>query len=788
MSSPSPANSAGALESLVRRLRVFPDLTGFEWFGVPQAITSSPTPGASETRKLLRDAVTTCLYENFYCTGIAMPHRDRSLRERSNRYSRFVQSVLNANSTRVAWSPTKVLRVTESAVVTSLGDVSIYTDRTSRLLNTLDGRPIPPDAASPFPSAVKVGARSWTLSASPGFILMIGRLELTGGQGAFHRVYWNLNPTGAAEFVAAATHNLNRLRIPFRLKLLAEPRHYDLRLDRAIVYVNLRAAKAREALAETYRQISHHLSEGVPAMTCTIAPGLAVAEDPGDGTSFGMHRCRLIAEGFVRSAENALTAPTDVLAQVERVFAHNGINLDRPHHRREIDDAYTVDFARLLDRTPSPKSIQADAAPDVPPEVSWLSIADTIGRQVAADAFWSGDRCQWMGGEMDRSNQVVFRTLSGNLYGGVAGIGHFLAELAYRTQRDELAATALGAMRQALVTAEPDGPGGLYDGTLGTVLTATRAARALGDSKLLEQASAMARRLAARTPERGPDLLNGLAGQIVGFLILADLVPDHGFRCRAIEVGGLLVESAEYADTGCSWSNPLIESTANLTGLSHGTTGIAVALAELWRSTGDRAFFDAAAGAIAYEDAAFSEKHSNWPDYRLSRDGTKHLRYTNFWCHGAPGIILGRLRLSQLMGLREPPPHLAIAMESFRRAVEINAHRRGVNFSLCHGVAGNTEILRETSRFEPAGAAWQQRAAETADACWRAGAGFYTTSRVWPCGDIGDNPSMMLGRSGIGYAYLRLHDGSVPSILAMDPTAWGSNSLLPISRLNRRSR
>ena len=53
MSTPALAVSVAAIESLVRHLRIFSDMTGFEWFGVPRAITSSPMPGVNERRKRL---------------------------------------------------------------------------------------------------------------------------------------------------------------------------------------------------------------------------------------------------------------------------------------------------------------------------------------------------------------------------------------------------------------------------------------------------------------------------------------------------------------------------------------------------------------------------------------------------------------------------------------------------------------------------------------------------------------------------------------------------------------
>jgi lantibiotic modifying enzyme len=38
----------------------------------------------------------------------------------------------------------------------------------------------------------------------------------------------------------------------------------------------------------------------------------------------------------------------------------------------------------------------------------------------------------------------------------------------------------------------------------------------------------------------------------------------------------------------------------------------------------------------------------------------------------------------------------------------------------------------------------------------------------WPCGSNQSSPGLMLGLSGIGYFYLRLHNPSIPSILLIN--------------------
>ena len=93
--------------------------------------------------------------------------------------------------------------------------------------------------------------------------------------------------------------------------------------------------------------------------------------------------------------------------------------------------------------------------------------------------------------------------------------------------------------------------------------------------------------------------------------------------------------------------------------------------------------------------------------------------------------------------------------------------RSGIgNYSLCHGLAGNAEVLlygrqvlgREWTdghvvAFEVANAGIERHAKR---------------GHSWPCGaGGGETPSLMLGLAGIGHFYLRLRDQAMPSALIL---------------------
>jgi hypothetical protein len=156
------------------------------------------------------------------------------------------------------------------------------------------------------------------------------------------RFYWNLRSEGAAEFMAAMTARLNRTSIPFRLKVVNEPDMYT-RCDAGVLYVLKKDYRAvATAVRSVCAEIALHLKSLTPVFTKALAPGLGFAEDPGSGDSFGMSRCRLLAEAMVHSSELDNRALPDRFAQVERSFAQAGISLDRPYLNAGSVDNYTL--------------------------------------------------------------------------------------------------------------------------------------------------------------------------------------------------------------------------------------------------------------------------------------------------------------------------------------------------------------------------------------------------------------------------------------------------------------
>ena len=134
------------------------------------------------------------------------------------------------------------------------------------------------------------------------------------------------------------------------------------------------------------------------------------------------------------------------------------------------------------------------------------------------------------------------------------------------------------------------------------------------------------------------DIIGGSAG-LIGPLI--QLGTSKSLEL-AIVAGERLVE-AQQEKGGWTVRGP---NSPMLLGFSHGTAGFAAALARLHNVTGERQFLDAARRALAYERQKFDPKQGNWPDFRGSSEAggsdSEDNGFMTSWCHGAPGIALGR--------------------------------------------------------------------------------------------------------------------------------------------------
>jgi lantibiotic modifying enzyme len=410
-----------------------------------------------------------------------------------------------------------------------------------------------------------------------------------------------------------------------------------------------------------------------------------------------------------------------------------------------------------------------------------LQVAEAIGRRVVDEAIWHRDSCTWIGGDpVDQTRGrfgLTYSALGPWLYAGSSGVALFLAELHRVTGEPAFARVALGAIRHALPrngeVAQADNLG-LYSGWSGVAVAAVRVGLVLQRDDLVERAAAVVRQTLGAHAGAGEefDVVSGHAGALVAALALRNLLRQDQLLDTAERLGLRLLETADATEAGWSWSAPAFPRQRHLTGFSHGSAGAGWALVELFGVTGDERCRAATEGAFAYERSFFDPDEGNWPDFRevpaAARGRRRPRRFCVFWCHGAPGIALSRLRALEILEDQTCRVEAEVALRTTRRALADALDGDHGNFSLCHGLAGAADVLLQGRRGP---AADDDESRDLIVRVVQAGIdGHASTGLPWPCGTHGgETPSLMLGLAGIGSFYLRVADSSVPSFLVMRP-------------------
>jgi class II lanthipeptide synthase len=405
----------------------------------------------------------------------------------------------------------------------------------------------------------------------------------------------------------------------------------------------------------------------------------------------------------------------------------------------------------------------------------FLATADRIGARLCRDALWSGARCTWLGWSMEfRAGQwaPAMRAMGAMLYDGTAGIGLFLARLAGLTSDAIIGATARGALAQAIAAADAvadAGEYGCYAGLGGIAYASLEAAAALDDAALAAEGARLLRRTASIPPHpQRLDVVNGSAG-LIPLLLAATGADRDAALAAAVAHGEQLLLRADRAPEGWSWNTMGGSARRNLVGYSHGTAGIACALAELGAGAGRADFRHAANEALRYERRHFVPDQGNWPDFRDfgTAEPTGAPPCMLAWCHGAPGIGIGRLRLRQtLPDAADWRTEAEIAVATTAATLEPPITEAAGSFCLCHGHGGNCDLLLLAADGLERPDLRQRVERVGTEAIAR----FETQNLPWPCGvpGAGETPNLMLGLAGIGYFYLRLHDArGIPSVLSI---------------------
>ncbi len=404
----------------------------------------------------------------------------------------------------------------------------------------------------------------------------------------------------------------------------------------------------------------------------------------------------------------------------------------------------------------------------------FLETANHLGVMICRDALWAGDRCNWLGPSMEYTGNLwsnVHKAYGADLYGGTSGIALFLSHLYAATKEKIFRSVAEGALNHCLSRVDnfhSSVRSGFYSGCSGIAYALQESADQLGDERFAAEALRLTKSFTQDDPNEQPlDVISGSAGAIPAMLYMQRKHPGDFLIELATKHGEHLLTTARKSTFGWSWNT--MESPLDLTGFSHGAAGIAWALLELHKETGEDRFRAAAEEAFSYERHYYNAEQENWPDFRSFTNQnpaeSMTVQCSVTWCHGAPGIGLSRLRAYELTGQEHYRSEAEAAVRSTAKMLSAATHGWADNFSLCHGLAGNAELLAYASQVLA-----DESHLSLVYEVGELGIERYLKGKLpWPCGvpGAGESPNLMLGLAGIGYFYLRLYDSSKHDLVLM---------------------
>ncbi|MFA9276045.1 MAG: T3SS effector HopA1 family protein [Candidatus Aquirickettsiella gammari] len=188
---------------------------------------------------------------------------------------------------------------------------------------------------------VSVRMFAGSTDVQPSFFFAFGRtLSDQFDEYAIVRFYFHVSAQQAPNLMAQMTACLNRYQIPFKLKALVQAKLYT-RTDAAVLYIARRYFQIVAALIiDLQREELISLQDGNPLFSRTLIPGVGMAEDPKAGTSFGMHRCTLLAQGLVNAWQTGEHDCQAKMRAIEDVFVAQQLSLDRAYLNPNSSDIF----------------------------------------------------------------------------------------------------------------------------------------------------------------------------------------------------------------------------------------------------------------------------------------------------------------------------------------------------------------------------------------------------------------------------------------------------------------
>jgi HopA1 effector protein family len=292
----------------------------------PSALSGAwggPPAGGGDAEAALTRALQDALYDGAYAHRLNAPRPTPATRLADD--PAFAAALAAANPGREHWEAGWVVQQ-----VAPNGQVFVRKGERERI--AMPGAfisAIAPGMAIQPGGAVLLRAPVGALGVQPGYYFVFGEtLDEMAEQLSLVRFYFHCRAADAATLLHAVTTRLNRFQLPFQMKFPSAPGLYE-RNDTAVLYLATRYVPIALRLIDAART-TVPLDPAVPLFARRLWPGIGGAVDPGNGESFGAHRCRLTAAGIVAAWRAGRQDHAARREAVAAQFASAGLDLARP--------------------------------------------------------------------------------------------------------------------------------------------------------------------------------------------------------------------------------------------------------------------------------------------------------------------------------------------------------------------------------------------------------------------------------------------------------------------------
>lgn len=368
-----------------------------------------------------------------------------------------------------------------------------------------------------------------------------------------------------------------------------------------------------------------------------------------------------------------------------------------------------------------------------------------------------------------RDNELIFSENDASIYSGDAGVLLFIVEVYQKTNDARYLDYIIDFANSLEHKVDLIDNVGFYTGKSGIAYTFIKVYHATNNERYLRIATSILKECQIEDINN-PDLLSGISGMVVSLLHLHVELRDSWIVNKVYAILNGLLSKAHISSYGLYWDGTFLN-IKPLSGLSHGSSGIAFVFFECGKYFKDNDLIKVARFIVNHENASFDKVHESWPDFRTGiltdRDfqerkkeykegAAKYLSpsQTVAWCNGPIGIGFSRLDFSMNVDDLQMKADLEWCVKS---SIEWAQAKRleERSFSLCHGAGGNGIFLLELFGAI-GGSLYLKNCLEIA----RSAIKQYERDRLFKSGDPKFknflDVSLLNGQTGVAYFFIKL--------------------------------